>query len=73
MKLRRSFVFRSIILTLLCLLLVMGAQFNNNMNYGLTLDVPKEFYHESHRTAHFMNFSTMEDSNIEADLEDAFA
>jgi pre-mRNA-processing factor 8 len=51
----------------------MGAQFNNNMNYGLTLDVPKEFYHESHRTAHFMNFSTMEDSNIEADLEDAFA
>ncbi|KAG2180580.1 hypothetical protein INT44_003584 [Umbelopsis vinacea] len=51
----------------------MGAQFNNNMNYGLTLDVPKEFYHESHRTAHFMNFSTMEESNIEADLEDVFA
>lgn len=51
----------------------MGAQFNNNMNYALTLDVPKEFYHESHRAAHFMNFSTMEDSAIEADLEDVFA
>jgi pre-mRNA-processing factor 8 len=52
---------------------VMGAQFNNGMNYSLTLDVPKEFYHESHRSAHFMNFSTMEDSGIEADLEDSFA
>jgi pre-mRNA-processing factor 8 len=51
----------------------MGAQFNANMNYKLALDVPKEFYHESHRAAHFMNFSSETETTAEADIEDAFA
>ncbi|ORZ09583.1 pre-mRNA-processing-splicing factor 8 [Absidia repens] len=51
----------------------MGAQFNANMKYRLDLDVPKEFYHESHRAAHFMNFSSDLETVGEADIEDAFA
>ncbi|CEI92409.1 Putative U5 snRNP complex subunit Spp42 [Rhizopus microsporus] len=51
----------------------MGAQFSANMNYKLVLDVPKEFYHESHRSAHFMNFSSETETAAEADIEDAFA
>ncbi|SAM00116.1 hypothetical protein [Absidia glauca] len=51
----------------------MGAQFNANMKYRLDLDVPKEFYHESHRASHFMNFSSDLEAVGEADIEDAFA
>ncbi|KAI9486401.1 MAG: splicing factor Prp8 [Benjaminiella poitrasii] len=51
----------------------MGAQFSANMNYRLVLDVPKEFYHESHRGAHFMNFSSETEASTEADIEDSFA
>ncbi|KAG2230381.1 pre-mRNA-processing-splicing factor 8 [Thamnidium elegans] len=51
----------------------MGAQFSANMNYRLVLDVPKEFYHESHRAAHFMNFSSETEATTEADIEDNFA
>ncbi|KAL0079353.1 splicing factor Prp8 [Phycomyces blakesleeanus] len=51
----------------------MGAQFNANMNYRLVLDVPKEFYHESHRASHFMNFSSEMETGGEADIEDSFA
>jgi pre-mRNA-processing factor 8 len=51
----------------------MGAQFSANLNYRLVLDVPKEFYHESHRAAHFMNFSSEVEASTEADIEDAFA
>ncbi|ORX49188.1 pre-mRNA-processing-splicing factor 8 [Hesseltinella vesiculosa] len=51
----------------------MGAQFNANMKYRLTLDVPKEFYHESHRASHFMNFSSDMEPTAGADIEDAFA
>ncbi|RCI05302.1 Pre-mRNA-processing-splicing factor 8 [Rhizopus stolonifer] len=51
----------------------MGAQFSASMNYRLVLDVPKEFYHESHRAAHFMNFSSETEVAAEADIEDSFA
>ncbi|KAI8884710.1 pre-mRNA-processing-splicing factor 8 [Backusella circina FSU 941] len=51
----------------------MGAQFSATMNYRLVLDVPKEFYHESHRAAHFMNFSSETETSADADIEDAFA
>lgn len=51
----------------------MGAQFSANMNYRLVLDVPKEFYHESHRAAHFMNFSSETEASTEADIDDNFA
>jgi pre-mRNA-processing factor 8 len=30
-----------------------GINFNQNMRYSLVLDNPRDFYHESHRTAHF--------------------
>lgn len=30
------------------------------MTYGVTLGIPKEFYHESHRIAHFVHFSDLE-------------
>lgn len=44
------------------------------MKYELQLANPKEFYHEIHRPAHFLNFSSIEDSdNTGADREDAFA
>ena len=42
--------------------------------YDLKLDNPKEFYHECHRPAHFMNFTTMEEVEqaADADHEDFF-
>jgi len=33
------------------------------MRYSLKLDNPKPFYHETHRAAHFLKFSTMEDTD----------
>jgi len=34
----------------------MGARFQPAMRYTLGLDVPREFYHESHRPAHFLSW-----------------
>jgi len=31
-----------------------GAKHSVNMKYGVKLDNPKEFYHESHRPGHFL-------------------
>jgi pre-mRNA-processing factor 8 len=53
----------------------MGVQHSTAMKYDLKLDNPREFYHESHRPAHFMNFATMEEADIaaaDADHEDFF-
>ncbi|KAG0054163.1 Pre-mRNA-processing-splicing factor 8 [Gryganskiella cystojenkinii] len=50
----------------------MGAQHTPDMKYRLVLDTPKEFYHESHRPTHFLNFARMEDSVVEVEREDAF-
>jgi len=30
------------------------------MKYGVKLENPKEFYHESHRPGHFLRFATLE-------------
>ena len=45
------------------------------MKYDCALAVPKEFYHEDHRTIHFHNFSTFDDplGVASADREDTFA
>ncbi|KAJ3162383.1 Pre-mRNA-processing-splicing factor 8 [Geranomyces michiganensis] len=62
----------------------MGAKHRADMKYGLTIDTPKEFYHEVHRPSHFLNFSGLEETGIgsvglgvaasnEADREDQFA
>ncbi|CAO3568323.1 unnamed protein product [Mortierella alpina] len=50
----------------------MGAQHTPDMKYRLVLDTPKEFYHESHRPTHFLNFARMEDSVVDVEREDAF-
>lgn len=38
----------------------MGVKHSTRMKYRLKLDVPKEFYHEAHRPAHFLQFATAE-------------
>jgi len=42
------------------------------MKYNMKLETPKEYYHEIHRPLHFLNFSSMEDTSIEAEREDLF-
>jgi pre-mRNA-processing factor 8 len=43
------------------------------MHYTLTMDVPKEFYHEAHRPSHFLNFAGMEDVSLnDVDHDNAF-
>ena len=51
-----------------------GINFNQNMQYTIVLDNPKDFYHEMHRTAHFLDFARHEDE-IDAEMperEDVF-
>lgn len=38
----------------------MGVRHSPGMKYGLALAPPREFYHESHRPTHFLEFSHME-------------
>jgi pre-mRNA-processing factor 8 len=38
----------------------MSVQHSVHMKYTVSLNVPKEFYHEHHRPSHFLNFSEME-------------
>lgn len=40
----------------------MGSKHTPSMIYSLKIDVPKDFYHESHRPTHFLNFADMEAS-----------
>lgn len=52
----------------------LGVRHDPSMKYELQLANPKEFYHEVHRPAHFLNFSSLEDGDgTGADREDAFA
>ncbi|KAL2919271.1 pre-mRNA-splicing factor 8 [Polyrhizophydium stewartii] len=62
----------------------MGTRHRPEMTYMLTIDNPKEFYHEMHRPNHFLNFSGLEESGLgsvgagvtapnEADIDDQFA
>ena len=44
------------------------------MHFELQLASPKEFYHEVHRPAHFLNFSAIEEVEVAtADREDLYA
>ena len=53
---------------------ITGVRHDPNMKYELQLANPKEFYHEIHRPAHFLNFSSLEDGEgVGADREDVFA
>jgi len=54
----------------------MGVKHSAGMDYGVKLGLPKEFYHEYHRPAHFLTFSSMEDSGLgadHADIDDNFS
>ena len=42
------------------------------MKYGVKLANPKEFYSEAHRPTHFLEFSSLEDAAVEADVENPF-
>lgn len=51
-----------------------GVRHDPSMKYELQLANPKEFYHEVHRPAHFLNFSSLEDGDGSgADREDLYA
>ncbi len=56
----------------------MSVNHSVNMKYNLTLGIPKDFYNESHRPAHFLNFSEMEstattEGGDNVDQEDLFS
>jgi len=52
----------------------MGVRHSSTMRYELKLANPREFYHQFHRPAHFLNFSSIEDVAAEStDREDHFA
>jgi len=46
-----------------------GTKFSASAKYGLKLANPREFYAEIHRPTHFLEFSTLEDAEPEADVE----
>ena len=56
-----------------------GVKFSSTMAYSLQLANPKEFYHESHRQTHFLEFATVGadaqgegDAALAADVENQF-
>ncbi|KAJ2903259.1 pre-mRNA-splicing factor 8, partial [Coemansia aciculifera] len=53
----------------------MGSMHRPEMEYGLKLDVPRDFYDAMHRPSHFMTFGALEagDAGDEADVEDELA
>lgn len=54
----------------------MGSSHSPLMRYTIKIDQPKEFYHESHRPSHYLNFAEMEESGLgqggDVDREDVF-
>jgi pre-mRNA-processing factor 8 len=52
----------------------MGVKHSTAMKYSLCVENPKEYYHECHRPAHFLNFTQQEDQGQDggADQEDYF-
>jgi len=50
-----------------------GSSLSRNMSYSLTLGVPKDFYHESHRPGHFLQFGTNLQAMEGVDHEDPTA
>ena len=52
----------------------MGMKHSKEMQYGLKLENPREFYDECHRATHFLKFAAIEDiTETAADQEDLFA
>lgn len=53
----------------------MGVNFNEHIKYNLVIDQPNDYYHESHRPSHFLDFAMQdeEDTTAEQDREDLFA
>ena len=50
-----------------------GVRHEPNMKYEVALANPKEFYHEVHRTSHFLNFTALEEGEaMGTDREDLF-
>ena len=57
-----------------CSCIAIGVRHSATMHYELQLANPKDFYHEIHRPAHFLNFSSIEDVEpVTADIEDMYA
>lgn len=51
----------------------MGMKHSVNMGYGVKVENPKEFYHETHRPGHFLKFESLEGTaEDQADREDVF-
>src|SRR5207302_148119 len=55
----------------------MGVKHSAGMEYGLSLGIPKEFYHEIHRPNHFLTFASLEETAesaaaADADVDDFF-
>lgn len=51
----------------------MGINFNENIKYGLVIDHPNDYYHESHRPSHFLDFALQDNDDTEVpDREDLF-
>jgi pre-mRNA-processing factor 8 len=42
----------------------MGVKHSANMKYALKLANPKEYYHESHRPTHFLDFASADDQDL---------
>jgi len=52
----------------------MGTKHSQGMSFGLKLDIPLEFYHETHRPSHFLKFKASLDGAADAaDVENPFA
>ena len=50
-----------------------GVRHDPNMKYELQLANPLEFYHERHRSSHFLDFIALKESEqVGADREDLF-
>ena len=57
-----------------CVRVYIGVRHSATMHYELQLANPLEFYHEAHRPAHFLNFSSLEEVEAHtADHEDLYA
>lgn len=53
-----------------------GINWSENMKYSLVVDNPREFYHEMHRTQHFLDFTAKaleDEEDATPDRDDNFA
>jgi len=44
-----------------------GINFSEHMKFSLVIDNPKDFYHEMHRTQHFLDFARNKDQDDDHD------